>query len=113
LGPPLSTLRRVQHEHASGTVRRVQVARSLEGRHTGLRIIVAIVVGLTIFSVLAIPADVAQAATEVVTNCSGSSSTVGSLPYEVGNAASGDTITFALSAAVVFGTYGAIVEWMI
>ena len=24
-----------------------------------------------------------------------------------------DTITFALSAAVVFGTYGAIVEWML
>jgi hypothetical protein len=24
-----------------------------------------------------------------------------------------DTITFALSAAVVFGAYGAIVEWML
>ena len=24
-----------------------------------------------------------------------------------------DTITFALSAAVVFGTYGAVVEWML
>ncbi len=44
-----------------------------------------------------LPPSVAQAATDVVTNCSGSASVPGSLPYEVANAGSGDTLTFALS----------------
>jgi hypothetical protein len=34
-----------------------------------------------------------------VTNCSGSASTPGSLPYEAANAGPGDTVTFALAPA--------------
>src|SRR5579871_5099661 len=56
--------------------------------------VVAIVVAA---SIIALPAHGAVAATDVVTNCSGSASTPGSLPYEVANATAGDTITFALS----------------
>src|SRR5215469_905348 len=56
--------------------------------------VVAIVVA---GSIIALPAHGAVAATDVVTNCSGSSSTPGSLPYEVANATAGDSITFALS----------------
>ena len=44
-----------------------------------------------------LPARVAEAATDVVTTCSGSASTPGSLPYEVTNALSGDTIAFSVS----------------
>jgi hypothetical protein len=39
----------------------------------------------------------AAAATDTVTNCSGDPTDAGSLPYEVQNAANGDTIDFALS----------------
>ncbi len=39
--------------------------------------------------------SLAGAATDVVTNCSANPAVTGSLPYEVANAASGDTITFA------------------
>jgi hypothetical protein len=52
---------------------------------------------LVTFSLAIIPAQVASAATDIVTNCSGSPSTIGSLPFEVANASPGDTITFALS----------------
>jgi fibronectin-binding autotransporter adhesin len=41
------------------------------------------------------PASVAAAATDAVTNCSGSGSVHGSLPYVVAHAGSGDTVTFA------------------
>jgi len=46
------------------------------------------------------PCDIGSyqsAKSTTVTNCSGSASTPGSLPYEVANAVSGDTINFALS----------------
>jgi hypothetical protein len=56
-----------------------------------------LVVGLATFSVAILPAQVAQAATDTVTNCSGSVSVAGSLPYEVANASPGDTIAFAFS----------------
>ncbi len=56
-------------------------------------------IGLSAISVVALPAGTAGAATHVVTNCSGSPTTPGSLPYEAAAAASGDTITFALSPA--------------
>ncbi len=54
-------------------------------------------VGLATFAVAVLPASVAEAGTDTVTNCSGSVSVPGSLPYEVANAGSGDTIVFALS----------------
>ncbi len=57
------------------------------------------VIALSALSIVALPPGTAGAATEVVTNCSGSPTTPGSLPYEAATAASGDTITFALSPA--------------
>jgi predicted outer membrane repeat protein len=48
-------------------------------------------------SVAVLPATVASANPDVVTNCSGSPSVPGSLPYEVAAANPGDTVTFALS----------------
>jgi hypothetical protein len=53
--------------------------------------------GLVVGFATAMTANVAGAATDTVTNCSGSASDPGSLPYVVQNAASNDTITFALS----------------
>ena len=50
-------------------------------------------------AVAVLPASVATAATDTVTNCSGSASDPGSLPYEVANAVAGDTIAFALPSA--------------
>ena len=67
------------------------------GRRPRGRIACATVVGLTGISVMVLPAGVAQAAVDSVTNCSGSISTPGSLPYEVANSGTGDTIDFALS----------------
>ena len=62
------------------------------------RVEVAFVLVLaTIFTVV-LPTEVASAATDTVTTCSGDASTPGSLPYEVANATSGDTITFANAA---------------
>ncbi len=57
----------------------------------------ALAVGLATFSVAILPTSMAEAATDTVTNCSGSVSVSGSLPYEVSNANPGDTVTFALS----------------
>lgn len=57
----------------------------------GLLLLLAGLSGLTL------TATPAAAATDTVTNCSGSSSDAGSLPYEVANAASGDTINFSVS----------------
>jgi hypothetical protein len=54
-----------------------------------------LVVGVATFAIAILPAQVAHAATDVVTTCSGSASASGSLPYEVANASSGDTVTFA------------------
>src|SRR3974390_1372176 len=76
---------------------RLIVVRS--GSRAGWRIASVVVIGLAGASVIALPAQVAQAATDTVTNCSSSSTTVGSLPYEVAHAGSGDTINFALSPA--------------
>jgi hypothetical protein len=65
-------------------------------RLVGLRLFAAsLVTGAVAVAVL--PAQVAEAGTDVVTTCSGSASTAGSLPYEVTNAISGDTITFSVS----------------
>src|SRR5208283_520492 len=64
---------------------------------TGLRLIAAsLVLGLATTSMVALPAQVAGAApTATVTDCSGSVSDTGSLPYAVLHATSGETITFA------------------
>jgi hypothetical protein len=63
---------------------------------TGLQLAMAsLVVSLASVVVIALPAQVAGASSDVVTTCSGAASTSGSLPYEVANAVSGDTITFA------------------
>jgi predicted outer membrane repeat protein len=58
-------------------------------------------VALPIGTLLAVvPTQVAQAATDTVTNCSDSSTpSVGSLRYEVDNASSGDTIDFDLPSS--------------
>jgi len=58
-----------------------------------------LILGLATASVSVASSQVAEAATDVVTNCSGSISTPGSLPYVVSTASSGDIITFALSPA--------------
>jgi hypothetical protein len=72
------------------------------------RVEVAFVLVLaTIFTVV-LPTEVASAATDTVTTCSGDASTPGSLPYEVANATSGDTITFSVacpaSSPIVVGS---------
>ena len=59
----------------------------------------SLIVGITAASVAVLPATVASANPDVVTNCSGSPSVPGSLPYEVAAANPGDTITFTLSPA--------------
>jgi hypothetical protein len=64
---------------------------------TGL-VSAGLAVGLATFAVAVLPPSVAEAGPIVyVTNCSGSSSVSGSLPYEVANAPGGATIEFALS----------------
>ena len=88
--------------HAATGAVRVEGGQTMQGiRNTtstgpiaGRRIVCA-VIGLTGFLVVVVPARVAQAATDVVTNCSGAPASVGSLPYEVANATAGDTVTFA------------------
>ncbi len=57
----------------------------------------SLVVGLATVAVAVLPASVASAATDTVTNCNGSASTADSLPYWVANAPSGDTIDFSVS----------------
>jgi large repetitive protein len=52
-------------------------------------------VALVVAGILCGPS--ARAATDLVTSCSGSASAVGSLPYAVLNAASGDTINFSVT----------------
>jgi Bacterial Ig-like domain (group 3) len=52
-------------------------------------------VALVVAGILCGPS--AEAATDLVTSCSGSASAVGSLPYAVLNAASGDTISFSVT----------------
>jgi hypothetical protein len=70
------------------------------GVPVGYRLVgTGLIVGLATVSVAIIPAQVAQAATDTVTNCSGSPSVSGSLSYEVAHAGSGDFIQFALSPA--------------
>ena len=58
---------------------------------------VLVMFGLVTVSVVSFPSGVSGAATDPVTNCSGSASVAGSLPYEVSHAGWGDTITFALA----------------
>jgi hypothetical protein len=63
---------------------------------TGVQLTMAsLVLSLASVGVVVLPAQVAGASTDAVTTCSGVASTPGSLPYEVANAGSGDTITFA------------------
>ncbi len=68
-------------------------------RHIATRLLVGLVltVGVGAASISILPVQIAGAATDTVTNCSGSSSVEGSLPYEVANASSGDTISFSVS----------------
>jgi hypothetical protein len=58
-------------------------------------VLASLVVGVAAFSGAVVTAQVAAAATDTVTNCGDSGA--GSLPDVVQNAASGDTVTFALS----------------
>lgn len=73
--------------------------RGLRTRGGGAPRMVAggLVLGLASFSVAVLPAQVAGAATDTVTTCSGSAALPGSLPYEVQNAVSGDTVNFSVS----------------
>src|SRR5580658_10123445 len=69
-------------------------------RLVGFRLFAAtLVTGLVAVAVL--PAQSADAGAGVVTTCSGSASTPGSLPYEVTNAISGETISFSVSCPPV------------
>ena len=78
------------------TTRRAAIRRALDVRGRGRRHLVPVVVlTLTATALVVVPTAVAQAGTDVVTNCA--SSGAGSLPYEVAHAGSGDTVTFALS----------------
>lgn len=58
-------------------------------------IVVSIVVGLFTVSVVAVRAQVASAATDIVTTCAGAGP--GSLPVVVASAGSGDIVTFDVS----------------
>lgn len=70
--------------------------RAKLGARMAPRLVAAgLVTGLATFSLAVIPAPIAAAATDTVTNCAGSGA--GSLPYEVQNAVSGDTVTFSVS----------------
>src|ERR1700683_2749022 len=74
------------------------LSRSENHNRAGLRFIAAgVIFGFAIFSIALVPAQVASAATQTVTNCNDSGA--GSLRQAVLNAAAGDTITFALSPA--------------
>jgi hypothetical protein len=55
---------------------------------------VGLIVGLMTFSVIVVPTR-AGAAGDSVTNCSGSATEAGSLPFVIGNAVSGETIDFS------------------
>ncbi|HEY7946048.1 MAG TPA: right-handed parallel beta-helix repeat-containing protein, partial [Acidimicrobiales bacterium] len=66
-------------------------------RTAAYRLAAGLVVGFASVVIAVLPASVAGAATQSVTNCNDSG--VGSLRQAVLNAASGDTITFALSPA--------------
>ena len=55
---------------------------------------VGLIVGLITLSVIVVPTP-AGAADDAVTNCSGSATDTGSLPYAIENAVSGDTIDFS------------------
>ncbi len=72
--------------------------RQRPGARSGLRLAGAgLVVVFATAAVAVVGAPVAQAATDTVTNCSGSASVTGSLPYQVAHAGVGDSIVFALS----------------
>lgn len=74
-----------------------------ESRHGGSRrdaralwiTAASLVIGISTLSIVILPADVAGAASDTVTTCSGSGT--GSLPAVVASAAAGDTITFVVS----------------
>lgn len=57
---------------------------------------VGLILGFTTFSAIVLPTE-AGAADDAVTNCSGSATVAGSLPFAVAHAASGDTIDFSVS----------------
>jgi YVTN family beta-propeller protein len=72
--------------------------------------VACLTVGLVAVSAAILPAQEAGAATDVVTNCSGSASVAGSLPYELANASSGDTVTFALSPSCSLITLSSTID---
>jgi hypothetical protein len=69
-------------------------------------IVLAAATGLVTLGVVLLPAQVASANTQMVTNCADSGS--GSLRQAVANAASGDTVEFALSCSTITLTSGDI-----
>ncbi len=67
-------------------------------RHPAVgKLVLSVIAGVGCVSASVFSAQVAGAATDSVTNCSGSPTHPGSLPYEVANASSGDTISFSVS----------------
>ena len=87
------------------------MTRLHELRRAGwMRGVTGVVVAVVALAVVVVPATRASAATDVVTNCSGSVSVSGSLPFEVANSGAGDTITFALSPACASITLGATID---
>ncbi len=61
------------------------------------KLVFGVIAGVGCVSSSVFTAQVAGAATDSVANCSGSASDPGSLPYEVANASSGDTISFSVT----------------
>ena len=61
---------------------------------------VSLVGGVSLAGVATFGAGTASAATLAVSDCSGSGSDTGSLPYTVAHASAGDVVTFAVSCPV-------------
>ena len=83
-------------DHKSDSGWRRSTSRAIWRTTPGL-LATSLVIGLAMASVVMLPAQVASAATDVVTTCSGDATVPGSLPYEVANASSGETINFSVT----------------
>ena len=77
------------HAHAWWLPRRCGIGAVLRVLGATLTVVLAT------YAVAVVASHVAGAATDTVTNCSGSVSVSGSLPFEVANAVSGDTVDFS------------------
>jgi hypothetical protein len=72
-----------------------------EHRRDKMRVVgraaLGLVLGLVASAAVVVPSQVAGATPDSVTNCDGSASDAGSLPFVVQNATAGDTVTFSVS----------------